>query len=86
MIFLVVPSLQILYYIEENDPLISLKVIGHQWYWRYEVSDLGLDFDSYIVQSFELGEYRLLDVDHRVVLPVGKDLRGIIGAADVLHC
>lgn len=47
--------------------------------------DLGVNFDSYIVQFPELGEFRLLDVDHRVVLPVQKNVRGLITAADVLH-
>lgn len=86
LVFLVVPSLQILYYIEENDPYLSLKVIGHQWYWRYEIIDLEVEFDSYIIPNPSLGEFRLLDVDHRVILPVSKNIRGLITAADVLHC
>lgn len=48
--------------------------------------DLDLEFDSYMVPSVDLGEFRLLDVDHRVVLPVHKNIRGLISAADVLHC
>lgn len=86
LVSLAIPSLQILYYMEENDPFLTLKVVGHQWYWSYEISDLNLEFDSYIIQSPELGEYRLLDVDHRVVLPIIKDLRAVIRGADVLHC
>ena len=86
LVLLVVPSLQILYYMEENDPYLSLKVVGHQWYWRYEIIDLDVEFDSYINPSPSLGEFRLLDVDHRVVVPVGKNIRGLVTAADVLHC
>lgn len=48
--------------------------------------DLDLEFDSYMRASPSLGEFRLLDVDHRVVLPVHKGIRGLITAADVLHC
>lgn len=48
--------------------------------------DLDLEFDSYMVSSPSVGEFRLLDVDHRVVLPVHKGVRGLITAADVLHC
>lgn len=86
LLFLAIPSLQILYFIEENDPYVTLKITGHQWYWSYELMDLQIEFDSYIVNNPNRGEYRLLDVDHRVVLPVKKDIRGLITAADVLHC
>nr|UUC08059.1 cytochrome c oxidase subunit 2 [Parantropora penelope] len=86
LLFLVVPSLQILYFMEENDPYMTLKIMGHQWYWSYEYMDLGIEFDSYLLHMFLYGEYRLLDVDHRVIVPVGKDVRGLISAADVLHC
>lgn len=48
--------------------------------------DLGLEFDSYIVSSPSLGEFRLLDVDHRVVLPVCKNVRGLVTGGDVIHC
>lgn len=48
--------------------------------------DLGLEFDSYIIGRMELGMYRLMDVDHRVVVPILKDLRVLISGADVLHC
>ena len=48
--------------------------------------DLGLEFDSYIRADLSLGEFRLLDVDHRVVLPVGKGIRGLVTGGDVIHC
>lgn len=32
LVLLVIPSLQILYYIEERDPFLTFKVVGHQWY------------------------------------------------------
>lgn len=86
LIFLAIPSLQILYYIEETDPFLTLKVIGNQWYWNYELADFNLDFDSYIISQATEGDFRLLDVDHRVVLPVSKEIRTLISAADVLHC
>jgi cytochrome c oxidase subunit II len=47
--------------------------------------DLDFEFDSYMVRSPDLGEFRLLDVDHRVVLPVGKSIRGLVTGADVIH-
>ena len=83
LIFLVVPSLKILYLSEERDPFLTLKVIGHQWYWSYDL--VGKEFESYIA-SASTGDFRLLEADHRVVLPVNKDARVLISASDVLHC
>lgn len=89
LVFLALPSLRLLYLLDEvSNPLITLKTVGHQWYWSYEYSDfMNLEFDSYIVPSEELteGEYRLLEVDHRAVLPMGCRIRVLVTAADVLH-
>jgi len=67
---------------------LTLKTIGHQWYWSYEYSDFNqIEFDSYIIQSNELNNYnfRLLDVDNRVILPINLKIRILITAADVIH-
>nr|YP_006303258.1 cytochrome c oxidase subunit II [Zygeupolia rubens]ADZ05385.1 cytochrome c oxidase subunit II [Zygeupolia rubens] len=89
LIFLALPSLRLLYLLDEvNDPGLSVKAVGHQWYWSYEYSDfLDLDFDSYMVPVSDLssGDYRLLEVDHRTVVPVNVDVRVLVTAADVLH-
>ena len=90
LLFLALPSLRLLYLIDEiTDPLITLKAIGHQWYWRYEYSDFkhSVSFDSYIVPTDELtsGQYRLLEVDNRAVLPIQFELRLLVTAADVIH-
>lgn len=89
LIFLALPSLRLLYLLDEvNDPGLSIKAVGHQWYWSYEYSDfMDLDFDAYIVSvaDLERGDYRLLEVDHRTVVPVGVDVRVLVTAADVLH-
>ena len=89
LLFLALPSLRLLYLIDEvTNPFITLKVIGHQWYWRYEYSDWDkLSFDSYIVPTDELtpGQYRLLEVDNRAVLPINVEIRVLVTAADVIH-
>lgn len=85
LVFLAIPSLKILYLIDDNEPYVTLKIIGRQWYWTYEIIDLDLEFDSYIINAPETGEFRLLDVDHRVVLPVQKNVRGLVTGADVIH-
>nr|YP_009694496.1 cytochrome c oxidase subunit II [Eurydema liturifera]YP_009694509.1 cytochrome c oxidase subunit II [Eurydema oleracea]QEI26481.1 cytochrome c oxidase subunit II [Eurydema liturifera]QEI26494.1 cytochrome c oxidase subunit II [Eurydema oleracea] len=89
LIFIALPSLRLLYMIDEiNNPSITLKVIGHQWYWSYEYSDFSeTEFDSYMKPTNELNpeEFRLLDVDNRTVLPMNTQTRVVVTAADVLH-
>lgn len=89
LVFLAVPSLHLLYLTDEvNTPSLTIKTVGHQWYWRYEYSDfINIEFDSYIVPTEELktGEYRLLEVDNRLVVPINLEVRILITAADVIH-
>nr|YP_010952685.1 cytochrome c oxidase subunit II [Trapezia lutea]WMQ53105.1 cytochrome c oxidase subunit 2 [Trapezia lutea] len=89
LIFIALPSLRLLYLLDEvNNPSMTLKTIGHQWYWSYEYSDfLHLEFDSYMIPLNEMNSsgFRLLDVDNRVVLPMNTQIRIIISAADVIH-
>ena len=89
LIFIAIPSLRLLYLLDEvNDPALTLKTIGHQWYWRYEYSDFSsLEFDSYIIPTTDLENsgFRLLDVDNRVILPINTQIRILVTAADVLH-
>jgi cytochrome c oxidase subunit 2 len=96
LMFVAVPSFALLYSIDEIlDPSLTLKVVGHQWYWSYEYSDYttedgeAINFDSYMIPEDDLdmeGYLRLLEVDNRVVLPVNTHIRIIVTAADVLHC
>lgn len=89
LVFIAIPSLRLLYLIDEiYNPSITLKSIGHQWYWSYEYSDFkNLEFDSYIIPTtdLKLEEFRLLDVDNRIVLPLNTQIRVLVTAADVLH-
>nr|YP_009944085.1 cytochrome c oxidase subunit II [Formicarius rufipectus]QOD95929.1 cytochrome c oxidase subunit II [Formicarius rufipectus] len=89
LIMLALPSLQILYMMDEIDePDLTLKAIGHQWYWTYEYTDFkDLSFDSYMLPTMELplGNFRLLEVDHRIVIPMESPIRVIVTADDVLH-
>nr|QBL75765.1 cytochrome c oxidase subunit II [Lambis lambis] len=89
LIFLALPSLRLLYLLDEvGDCNLTVKSIGHQWYWSYEYSDfLNIEFDSYMVPTNELekGDFRLLEVDHRVVLPTQTDIRVLVTSADVIH-
>nr|CBL58216.1 cytochrome c oxidase subunit 2 [Micropsectra borealis]CBL58217.1 cytochrome c oxidase subunit 2 [Micropsectra borealis] len=87
LLFIAFPSLRILYLLDEiNNPSISLKTIGHQWYWSYEYSDFNnIEFDSYMTSSNTLDSFRLLDVDNRIILPINNQIRILVTATDVLH-
>lgn len=88
LIFIALPSLRLLYLLDElNNPLITLKSIGHQWYWSYEYSDFNnIEFDSYITQpNKNLTNFRLLDVDNRIILPINNQIRILVTATDVIH-
>nr|YP_010730272.1 cytochrome c oxidase subunit II [Blepharipa zebina]WEG23113.1 cytochrome c oxidase subunit II [Blepharipa zebina] len=89
LLFIAFPSLRLLYLLDEiNDPAITLKTIGHQWYWTYEYSDFkNIEFDSYMIPTNELlsNNFRLLDVDNRVILPMNSQIRILISAIDVIH-
>nr|YP_010352919.1 cytochrome c oxidase subunit II [Chaleponcus netus]UOF70324.1 cytochrome c oxidase subunit II [Chaleponcus netus] len=89
LIFIALPSLRLLYLLDEiNNPDLTLKSVGHQWYWSYEYSDFNdLEFDSYMLptESLSQDQFRLLDVDNRTILPINAQIRILITAADVLH-
>nr|AXA45376.1 cytochrome c oxidase subunit II [Inquisitor sp. MNHN IM 2013-18505] len=89
LIFLALPSLRLLYLLDEiGNCSLTVKSIGHQWYWSYEYSDFSnIEFDSYMVPTEELepGDFRLLEVDHRVILPTETDIRVLVTSADVIH-
>nr|QFQ51705.1 cytochrome c oxidase subunit II [Psorodonotus venosus] len=90
LIFIALPSLRLLYLLDESmDPLITVKTVGHQWYWSYEYTDFTTpyEFDSYMLPQNEmpLDGFRLLDVDNRTILPMNTQIRMLITAADVLH-
>lgn len=87
--FIAFPSLYLLYLMEDaSSPSLTIKVVGHQWYWEYQYSRAwrSLTFDSYILHdnsSFTL--YHALDVDNRLVLPTSVNLLFLVTSADVLH-
>nr|YP_010693533.1 cytochrome c oxidase subunit II [Chrysomela aeneicollis]WCB99505.1 cytochrome c oxidase subunit 2 [Chrysomela aeneicollis] len=89
LIFIAIPSLRLIYILDEiNNPMITIKTIGHQWYWSYEYSDFkNIEFDSYMIPTNELNlfNFRLLDVDNRIVIPFESQIRMLITAADVIH-
>nr|UYL27199.1 cytochrome c oxidase subunit II [Alectorobius amblus] len=88
LIYIALPSLRLLYLMEESFfPTMSLKVIGHQWYWSYEYSDFNIEFDSFMIPSEMMNKnsFRLLDVDNRLITPFNSNLRLLVTSSDVIH-
>nr|YP_011010149.1 cytochrome c oxidase subunit 2 [Halobates splendens]WPW46673.1 cytochrome c oxidase subunit 2 [Halobates splendens] len=89
LILIALPSLRILYMMDETkNPTLTIKAIGHQWYWSYEYSDFkNIEFESYMkpTSEIEMNEFRLLETDNRITLPINNQIRIIVTATDVLH-
>jgi len=96
LLIIAIPSFALLYSMDEIIyPVMTIKVIGNQWYWTYEYSDIlnyldsdeSLIFESYMIQESDLdiGQFRLLEVDNRVIVPTLTHIRVLITASDVLH-
>nr|QSF20053.1 cytochrome c oxidase subunit II [Moricella rufonota] len=89
LIFIALPSIHLLYLMDEmNNPLLTIKTIGHQWYWSYEYSDFkNIEFDSYMINknNLNLNSFRLLDVDNNLITPMNSQIRLLVTSTDVIH-
>lgn len=90
LVSIAMPSFSFLYYMDDvYFPDITIKAIGHQWYWSYEYSDFpwNIAYDSNLIYESELlpGELRLLQTDTNLVVPHEIDVRLIVTSLDVLH-
>jgi cytochrome c oxidase subunit 2 len=84
LIFIAIPSLKTLYIIEETiTPRLSIKTIGHQWYWSYEFTDFkNLKYDSFLRKNII---FRLLDTSNHLVIPIKTPTRILASSTDVIH-
>lgn len=94
LLFIAIPTFCLIYSADEIiDPAITVKAVGHQWYWSYEYSDYNfeegesINYDSYMIPESDLkrGQLRLLEVDNRIVLPVNTHVRVLLTSTDVIH-
>ena len=89
LVVIAIPSFRLIYYEDRTDAAdLTIKVVGHQWYWEYNYPDNGdVKFDSYMIPADDLkpGQLRNLEVDNRVVVPAGKNVRILTTSADVIH-
>ncbi len=93
MAFPATSTLLDLYDTEDAD--LDILVTGYQWKWKYEyISENGENISffsnlrtdqSEIYNSADKGEHYLLEVDQPLVLPVGKKVRFLVTANDVIH-
>lgn len=93
------PSFSLLYSLDEiSNPELTLKILGHQWYWSYEISDFNsccdtynLKYSSYMLtneslkENSSIGFFRNLETNKRIILPTNTHLRLLVTAVDVLH-
>ncbi len=88
LIVIGIPSLKLMFFADTSkDAEITIKAIGHQWYWSYEYPDQKIKFDSYMIEEKDLkpDQIRLLSVDNPVVVPSGAVVKVLVTAEDVLH-
>lgn len=98
ILLILIPSTLLLYSLDEEiEPLLTFKVIGHQWFWSYEFNNwlflnkewqkVSYNFDSCMIieNDLTLGTKRLLEVDKPLFTPVNVPLRFLITSIDVLH-
>lgn len=71
---------------------MTIKITGYQWKWKYDYPDQDVSFFSSLSTPREQienkaakGEHYLLEVDNPLVLPVGKKIRFVVTANDVIH-
>lgn len=89
LVAIAVPSFKLLYFADRAaNAEMTIKAIGHQWYWSYEYPDHGnFTFDATMLEDDELkeGQPRLLATDEKIVLPVDTSIRLLVTADDVIH-
>ena len=94
LVVIAIPSLRILNQFDriptavgEPVPEMTLKAIGHQWYWSYEYPDSNVAFDALMIPDDKIqpGQQRLLETDNRIVLPINTPIRLQTTSMDVIH-
>nr|AGP50174.1 cytochrome c oxidase subunit II [Ceratoglyphina bambusae] len=87
LIFIALPSLHLLYLMDElKSPILTIKIMGHQWFWSYEYSDfLNIEFESYMINNSKNENFRLIEVDNKMIIPFKSNIRLLISSEDVIH-
>lgn len=85
LIFIALPSLKTLYIIEEVFyPIITLKIVGYQWYWGYEYAEIeNLKFNSMLLSNLSL--FRTIEVSNHLIIPYSIPIQLLVSSKDVIH-
>lgn len=98
LVFMAIPAARALIKIEDmRGSDLTIKVTGYQWKWQYEYLDQQVSFFSTLARDsnaarqlhsgtdvYAVPDY-LLSVDNPMVVPVGKKVRVLLTAGDVIH-
>nr|QJC59956.1 cytochrome c oxidase subunit II [Pseudoregma bambucicola] len=87
LIFIAMPSLHLLYLMDEiKSPNMTIKIIVHQWFWSYEYSDFpNIEFESYMINNKKNENFRLIEVDNKMIIPFKMNIRLLITSENVIH-
>jgi cytochrome c oxidase subunit II len=91
LVYIAFKSFPLLYFTDVTpEPDMTIKAVGHQWFWSYEYPDNGnFTFDAYMIADSEIdaskGQIRLLETDNRVVVPIDATVKVLLAAEDVIH-
>jgi len=93
LVFMAIPASNTLTKIyDDTEGDINIQVVGYQWKWQYKYLEDDIDFFSNLTTDWDeiynktpKGEFYLEEVDEAVVIPVGKKIRFLITANDVIH-
>ena len=93
LIFMALPATKTIISMKDTSGAdITIKATGYQWKWGYDYLQEGISFYSSLSTPREQienkapkGEHYLIEVDNPVVVPVGKKVRIITTASDVIH-
>nr|AID66518.1 cytochrome oxidase subunit II [Pemphigus tibetensis]AID66519.1 cytochrome oxidase subunit II [Pemphigus tibetensis] len=87
LIFIALPSLHLLYLMDEiKSPILTIKIMGHQWFWSYEYSDfMNIEFESYMINNINKNNFRLIEVDNKTIMPYKFNIRLLVSSDDVIH-
>lgn len=88
LVLIAIPSLKLLFSFDKaQDATMTVKAIGHQWYWSYEYPEAQINYDSYMIEEKDLtaDQIRLLSVDNPILVPIDTTVRILVTSQDVLH-
>ena len=85
-----IPSYRLLFFADRiENPEMTLKITGNQWYWSYEYPDTEISFDSLALPDDKIdvskGQHRMLEVDNELYIPIDTSVRLLFTATDVIH-